>query len=94
MECPGFSNSYAVAIKEGYMKYQFHEYDLKPATYEVKLYTIGDSKFDPQEITTTFTVISLSLILGLAILIVSFMEIKLLLMLMQIKDSTAQLILS
>ena len=56
MECPDFSYNYAVAIKDGYMKYQFQEYDLKPGTYVVKLYTIGDSKFDPQEITTKFNV--------------------------------------
>ncbi len=56
MECPDFIGPYGVGIENGYMKYQFHEYDLKPGTYEVKIYTIGTSKFDPQEITTTFTV--------------------------------------
>ncbi len=56
MECPGFENQYKVAIQDGRMVYQFHEYDLEPGTYEVKLSTIGDSNFDPQEITTKFTV--------------------------------------
>ena len=56
MECPGFENHYKVTIQDGRMRYQFHEYDLEPGTYEVKLSTIGDRNFDPQEITASFTV--------------------------------------
>ena len=56
MECPGFEHAYKVNIKDGYLKYQFDEYDLKEGTYDVKLSVMGDDEFSPQEITESFHV--------------------------------------
>ena len=56
MECPDFEESYKVVIKDGHFRYQFHEDNLAPGTYDVKLAFAGDKTFDKQEITESFKV--------------------------------------
>ena len=56
MESSAFELPYKVPIQDGHLRYQFHEDNLEPGTYEVKISTIGDKNYDPQEITTRFTV--------------------------------------
>ena len=60
MESSAFELPYKVAIQDGNLRYQFHEDNLEPGTYEVKISTIGDKNYDPQEITASFTVRKIS----------------------------------